>query len=236
MALVDDVVFAMAVSCYLWKKTRKRFSVHLINMQHLSMGQFHTLFHTLRRHPDKFFSYFCMSVMSFDELCNFIKNAIQKQNTSFGAAIASDIVILQFFLSFFSQILSNWKYIYISGFRVQDRQVNDFRNRTYKKRGEAIWCSMKEHFMPELTPEDWLRISNEFLKRCNTPLCLGALDGKHLRFVNPSHSGLFYKYKCSFSIVLLTLVNANYCFTAINVGEYGKSSDGNILKKSILYH
>jgi hypothetical protein len=47
----------------------------------------------------------------------------------------------------------------------------------------------------------------------------------------PTGSGsLFYNYKHLFSILVLALVGANYCFIALDVGAVGKSSDSNVCK------
>jgi len=47
----------------------------------------------------------------------------------------------------------------------------------------------------------------------------------------PSGSGsLFYNYRHFFSILLLALVDADYCFIALVIAAIGKSSDSNILK------
>ena len=49
----------------------------------------------------------------------------------------------------------------------------------------------------------------------------------------PTGSGsLFYNYKHFFSILLLALVDANYCFIVVDVGAVGKSSDSIVFKKS----
>lgn len=65
--------------------------------------------------------------------------------------------------------------------------------------------------------EDWERIAIEFESRANFPNCIGALDGKHIRVVNSDGSGSqFFNYKHYFSLViLLALVDANYCFTIL---------------------
>jgi len=60
---------------------------------------------------------------------------------------------------------------------------------------------------------------------------MGAVDGKHVGIKMPSGSGsLFYTYKHFFSILLLALVDAEYCYIALVIVATGKSSDSNILK------
>ena len=45
---------------------------------------------------------------------------------------------------------------------------------------------------------------------------IGAVDGKHVRIEMSTGSGyLFYNYRHFFSILLLALVDANYCFVAV---------------------
>lgn len=83
------------------------------------------------------------------------------------------------------------------------------------------------------TSDQWKEISDEFERQWQFPNCIGALDGKHVILDKPANSGsLFFNYKKTFSIVLLALVDANYKFIAIDVGAYGKSSDGGIFKTS----
>lgn len=87
--------------------------------------------------------------------------------------------------------------------------------------------------MPEKSEEDWKDIAKHFFYRTNFPNCVGAVDGKHIRLQKPSNSGsVFYNYKNYFSIVLLGVVDADYCFIAIDVGSYGANSDSNVLKNS----
>jgi hypothetical protein len=46
-------------------------------------------------------------------------------------------------------------------------------------------------------------------------------------------SSLFLKYKKTFSVVLLALVDANYKFTIIDVGGYDNSRDGGLFARKI---
>ena len=90
--------------------------------------------------------------------------------------------------------------------------------------------------MPVLTTEMLLATSNEFYLVWNFPNCVGSTDGKHIRLKCPSNSGsMYYNYKNYYSIVLQGLADARYIFIAIDVGAYGKQSDGGIFRHSSLY-
>lgn len=83
---------------------------------------------------------------------------------------------------------------------------------------------------------EWERIEREFDIKWNYPGCIGALDGKHIVIRNPPKGGSdYYNYKGTYSIVLLALVDANYCFTYIDIGAQGRASDGGIFQESNLY-
>lgn len=100
----------------------------------------------------------------------------------------------------------------------------------------VIWETLHDECIPTRTSDMWQDISNGFLENANFPNCIGALDGKHIRIVNPAGGGsMFYNYKNFYSIVLLAMCDANYCFTYINVGSYGKNSDSSIFRDSTLF-
>ncbi|KAK2578574.1 hypothetical protein KPH14_012008 [Odynerus spinipes] len=51
----------------------------------------------------------------------------------------------------------------------------------------------------------------------------------------PPFSGSeYYNYKKLFSIILLAVVDADYCFTFVDVGHSGRNSDCNIFTNSVL--
>lgn len=90
-------------------------------------------------------------------------------------------------------------------------------------------------FIPIPSTEDWTRTAHDFETKWNFPNCIGAIDGKYCEIFAPRNSGSnYFNYKKTFSVVLLTLVDANYKFIAVDVGSYGKNSDGGIFSSSRL--
>lgn len=86
------------------------------------------------------------------------------------------------------------------------------------------------------TQEQWLHIAKRFEDQWNFPHCLGAIDGKHCILQSPIHSGSeFYNYKSTFSILLMGIGDADYCFVYADVGCQGRISDGGVFKNTSFY-
>ena len=97
----------------------------------------------------------------------------------------------------------------------------------------AIWNALSEEVMPIPDRAKWNKVEEGFRMRWRFPNCLGALDRKHIMIKAPPNSGsTFYNYKKHFSTVLLALVDANYRFLFVDIGEYGSNTDGNVFKFS----
>ena len=100
---------------------------------------------------------------------------------------------------------------------------------------QAIWTCLVNHYMKVPTESEWQAMAESFKNKWNFPNCVGAIDGKHIAFQAPPNSvSLYFNYKGTISIVLMALVDANYCFTIVDIGSYGSNSDGGIFSNSLL--
>ena len=101
---------------------------------------------------------------------------------------------------------------------------------------EEIWNCFHEKHMSFPSTEHLKSVAEDFFKKWNFPNCVGTIDGKHIRIKCPKNSGsIYYNYKQFFSIVLQGIADANYKFITIDVGAYGKQSDGGIFSLSNVY-
>ncbi|XP_008180264.1 uncharacterized protein LOC103308528 [Acyrthosiphon pisum] len=67
----------------------------------------------------------------------------------------------------------------------------------------VLWTILQPKEMPDPNnPDKWLEIANQFYIKTNFPNCIGAVDGKHIRCINPKNEGtmFFNNYKKYFSI------------------------------------
>lgn len=88
--------------------------------------------------------------------------------------------------------------------------------------------------MPIPGKEMWELIALKSEQRANFPHCLGAVDGKHIRIINPLGS-MYHNYKGYASVVLMAVANSEYCFTYVDIGSYSKDCDSHIFKKCSLW-
>ncbi|XP_055015589.1 uncharacterized protein zgc:194221 [Boleophthalmus pectinirostris] len=189
-------------------------------------GEFHHLLQELRLDENRFQRYFRVSVAQFDDLLSRIGARITYQDTNYRRSIPAEER-----LSICLRFLATGDSYRIIGasFRVGVSTVSAI----IPDVATAIWETLVEDFMAVPTAEDWRSIAAEFEQQWNFPLCLGAVDGKHVRLKAPPNSGsLFFNYKGDHSLVLLAIVDARYRFRIIDVGGYGRTSDGGILANS----
>jgi hypothetical protein len=100
---------------------------------------------------------------------------------------------------------------------------------------KSIIKHLKHLVMPTPTRTTWSQIVNDFCDLWNFPNCIGAINGKHMKVQAPPNSGSrYFNYKHNFSVVLFALVDARYKFTVVDIGSYGRNSDGGIFAHSKL--
>jgi hypothetical protein len=100
----------------------------------------------------------------------------------------------------------------------------------------CIASVMQLECIPIPTKDQWEEIALEFERRAQSPHCLGAVDGKHIRLMCPRDSGsMFFNYKAYFSLVLMAVADSNYRFLYVGIGSFGKECDSTIFKSSSLW-
>lgn len=98
---------------------------------------------------------------------------------------------------------------------------------------QTICKRMGEIYLSEPSTEMWKESSKKFEELWNFPNCIGSLDGKHVTIKCPKKTGSnHFCYLHKFSLVLMAIVDADYKFMCVDIGGYGKSSNGGIFEAS----
>ncbi|XP_034838224.1 protein ALP1-like [Maniola jurtina] len=211
------------------RRRQRRYWVHPILSDRLSSSLFVTLYPELRLHEENFFNYFRMSVATFDFLYDFIENDLKSSENAVRYCISPKeklIVTLRYLAT--GSSFAELQY----GYKIGKSTISGI----IKQVCQVLWRNLKTLVMSPPTKEIWTQISIQFENKAYFPNCVGALDGKHVRLIQPPESGsMYYNYKHFFSLVLMALCDANYCFIWIDVGAYGKDSDSGVFKETSLF-
>ncbi|XP_050313273.1 uncharacterized protein LOC126748227 [Anthonomus grandis grandis] len=197
----------------LWKKKNKKY------------GSFN-VFKELNQYPERFQSFYRMSKDCFTRLLNIIKPKITKKNTNWRNCVSAEerlLITLRYFAT--GSSFKSLQFYFLRGHTT-------IRKIVYHT-AKMLWKTLQPQFLPKPTSEKWLDIAERFYSLWNLPNCIGSIDGKHIRIKAPPNSGsAFHNYKGFFSIVLLAVVDADGLIISVDVGEYGRNSDGRALKES----
>ena len=99
----------------------------------------------------------------------------------------------------------------------------------------AICERLQKVAIPEPNEETLKQTVDGYYRRWHFPHCCGSIDGKHLRIICQGKSrSHYFNHKDFYSIVMLTLVDDNYKFLAVDAGSYGTEGDAGIFAKSPL--
>ena len=90
-----------------------------------------------------------------------------------------------------------------------------------------LYTALKDCYLKSSsTEDDWKAIAAGFEEVWNFSHVLGVIDGKHICIECPKLTGtLYHNYKGLFSMVLLAVCDADYCFTVFDFGSYGSNND-----------
>ncbi|XP_063230841.1 uncharacterized protein LOC134535573 [Bacillus rossius redtenbacheri] len=228
---MDSEEIALVVHMHLAskKKKKRRYWVHPMIMERRVTSLFHTLYPRIKEDEGKFFNFARMSLTTFEELLHILTDNLTRQDTNMRASIKPEY-----------KIICTLRYL-ATGCSMTDLHYSYALGRStigviVKEVCQEIWSCMKDMCIPQPTEENWLNIAAGFDRKANFPHCLGAIDGKHIRVIQPKQSGsLYYNYKKFFSIVLLAVCDADYMFTYVHIGLYGRTNDSSIFKQTQLY-
>ncbi|XP_073714916.1 uncharacterized protein [Misgurnus anguillicaudatus] len=207
--------------CLIWKAikrcrlVRRRVWVHQILQRRNQLGEFHQLLQELRLDDGRFQRYFRLSRAQFDDLLFRVGERISLQDTNYRHCIppAERLSICLRYLA----TGDSYRTI-VSSFRVGVSTVCKIVPDVVI----ATWDCLVDEFMAVPSTDEWRSIAEGFEERWNFPLCCGALDSKHVQIKAPPNTGSqYFNYKGTFSLVLLAVVDARYCFQLIDVGVMG---------------
>ena len=170
-----------------------------------------------------------MSPERFEHLLSLVGPLITKQDTTMRESISAEerlVVTLRFLASGDAQKSLSY------AFRIGKATLSHIIAET----SEMIHKCLKDDFLcAPKTQEEWEKIAESFEEFWNMPNAIGSIDGKPIRIQCPRLSGTqFYNFKGFFSIVLMAVCDANYCFTLFDLGQFGSNNDSGILANSVM--
>nr|CAI5849009.1 unnamed protein product [Callosobruchus analis] len=170
-----------------------------------------------------------MDKHDFDYLLNKVAPLISKADTNFRCSIPAKVK-LYCTLRFLATGDSYRSLMYL--FRISDSTISLFIPEVCR----AIILVLKEYIKMPSTNDGWRDVSREFDVAWNFPHCIGCVDGKQVVMQNPNNAGSMYlNYKGTFSIVLMAVCDANYCFTFADAGIQGRISDGGAFRETTFF-
>ncbi|KAJ8953490.1 hypothetical protein NQ318_023611 [Aromia moschata] len=167
-----------------------------------------------------------MSSENFDEILTLIKEDITKTDTNYREAISAEerlAVTLRFLAT--GDSFSTIGHSFRIGFETVSAIVTEVC--------QAICRRMENIYLPEPTRTIWEKSAKGFEDIWRFPNCIGSIDGKHVTIKCPNKTGSqHFCYLHKFSIVLMAIVGPDYRFICVDIGDYGKNSDGGIFENS----
>ncbi|XP_035714843.1 protein ALP1-like [Folsomia candida] len=210
------------------QRSKRKCWIHPLNLLRPTLGEHLKLEMMYTNYPDKFFEYARMTPIQFDKVLGMVTLDITLQDTNYRLSIPPR---QRLFIGLRYLVSGDSIKTIATSFSVGRSTVQNI----IKSVNQALWKNLQPVYLKVPDKEKWMDIVKGFDEKWNFPNCLGAIDGKHVMIRAPPNSGsLFFNYKSFFSVVLLATCDADYRFTTVDIGGYGRQSDGGIFSSSAL--
>ena len=212
------------------KSKRRRFWVRDMLKRRQQYSQYHSLIKELELFEREYlFKYLRMSPERFEHMLQIVSPFIKKKHCRSRDPLSPAerlVIALRNLATGDSQLSQTFN------FRVSRSTVCNVIKETCR----GIWLAMPQQYLKAPNcADEWTTIADGMFQDWNFPNCIGALDGKHIAIECPANSGSnFYNYKKFYSIVLMAMCDSKYCFTLVDIGNFGRDNDAHIFNNSMM--
>ncbi|CAN8023439.1 unnamed protein product, partial [Ixodes persulcatus] len=157
----------------------------------------------------------------FDRLLALVAPLLSKQATNADNTISAGerlCAFLRYLAHGSSQLIIAKSYCHSAAFACANVQETS----------RALRTVLEPLYMPAPTEELWARNAQQFYDLWNFPNCVGAIDGKHITV--EARGSATFNYKKTHSIILLAVVDAQYKFVMVDIGEFGSWNDSAVFR------
>ncbi|XP_018304028.1 putative nuclease HARBI1, partial [Mycetomoellerius zeteki] len=191
-------------------------------------GFYTAILPSLRLENIGFHNYFRMSATKLEELLHLVQPYLSKEYYIRQPIAVEEKLMLTLRYLASGDSMTSMHYQYLVGLTTISIIISETCAVLWKTLCPLVLSST-------VNTEEWLHIAKTFSDTWNFPHCIGAIDGKHVVIQCPNNcESMYYNYKNSHSLVLLAICDADYVFQFVDIGAYGRRSDGGIFKDSIM--